>query len=224
MAPHAPLGDAAGSSKCAPWMARLGVALVALLLSACGVPQEPALPPGAVVLILGDSISAGYGVESSQAWPGLLAARSGWNVVNGGVSGDTSADALARLPELLDQHAPALVLLEIGGNDMLRGIPEAQTQANLGHMIELVKQRGTRAVVMAVPRPSVAGAVFSSLEAAGFYRAVAQRADVPLLEDALSDVLSERELKLDPLHPNAAGHLALAHATAAALKRIGILR
>jgi len=198
--------------------------LVAALLSACSAPKEAPLPPGAVVLALGDSITAGYGVDQDQAWPALLAQRSGWVVVNGGVTGDRSGDALARLPGLLDEHGPALLLLEIGGNDMLRKLPLGETVSNIERILDLARQRGVRTVLMAIPRPSVAGAVFASLSPAGFYREVAERNHIPLLEDEVSEVLSQREFTLDPLHPNAAGHAALAEKSAATLREIGLLR
>lgn len=198
--------------------------LVAALLSACSAPKEAPLAPGAVVLALGDSITAGYGVDQAQAWPALLAQRSGWVVVNGGVTGDRSGDALGRLPGLLDEHDPALLLVEIGGNDMLRKLPEGETVGNLERILDLARQRGVRAVLMAVPRPSVAGAVFASLAPARFYREVAERHGIPLLQDELSEVLSDGEFRLDPLHPNAAGHAALAEKSAASLREIGLLR
>ena len=107
-----------------------------------------------------------------EAWPVLLASRTGWAIVNGGVSGDTSAGALDRLPSLLEEHRPALVLVTLGGNDMLRKVPEGETVANLGKMLAQVKARGAKAVLVATPKPSVAGAVFRNLSAADFYRRV----------------------------------------------------
>jgi acyl-CoA hydrolase len=198
--------------------------LAILLAVGCGKEKLPPLPPDAVVLVVGDSISAGFGVDPDQAWPGLLADRSGWRVVNGGVSGDLSADALSRLPALLERHAPQLVLLEIGGNDMLRGVPEGRTRGNLEQMILAAKAGGAQVVVMAVPRPSLMGAALSALKPAEFYRSVAEQQRVPLLADVLSDVLSRQNLKLDPLHPNAAGHATLADRTAESLRQLGLLR
>lgn len=198
--------------------------LFAALLSACSAHHQEPLPPGASVLALGDSITAGYGVDRNQAWPALLAQRSGWIVFNGGVTGDRSADALARLPGLLDEHSPDLLLVEIGGNDMLHKLPEAETVSNLERIIDLARKRGVRAVLMAVPRPSVAGVIFASLSPAKFYRHVAESRNVLLLEDELSEVLSDGAFRLDPLHPNAAGHAALAEKSAAGLKELGLLR
>jgi len=85
------------------------------LLAACGKQaKEEAIPSGSTVLALGDSLTAGAGVSPEQAWPDQLAGRTGWTVVNGGVNGNTSADALNRLPALLDEHEPVLVLESLG--------------------------------------------------------------------------------------------------------------
>jgi acyl-CoA hydrolase len=202
----------------------LALCLLALLGAGCGKEKLAPLPGDALVLVVGDSISAGFGVEPAQAWPQLLAQRSGWRVVNGGVSGDLSADALGRLPGLLEKHAPQLVVLEIGGNDMLRGAPEGRIRANLETMIVAAKAAGAQVAIIAVPRPSLMGAALSSLRPADFYSDIANSHGVALVDDALSAVLSRPDLKLDPLHPNASGHADLADRIAEALRDIGLLR
>ena len=195
-----------------------------LLLGACGKPKEAALPSGTRVLALGDSLTAPHGVTPEQAWPTLLAAKTGWAVVNAGVSGDTSAGALQRLPGLIEEHNPQLVLVTLGGNDMLRRLPQGQTTANLGRMLALAKTHGAKAVLLATPKPSLAGAAFNNLSAAEFYREVAKESQVPLIEDAMAEVLSKTELKGDQLHPNAAGHALLAEKIFEGLKKIGYAR
>ena len=195
-----------------------------LLLGACGKPKEAALPSGTRVLALGDSLTAPHGVTPEQAWPTLLAAKTGWIVVNAGVSGDTSAGALQRLPGLIEEHNPQLVLVTLGGNDMLRRLPQGQTTANLGRMLALAKAHGAKAVLLATPKPSLAGAAFNNLSAAEFYREVAKESQVPLIEDAMAEVLSKTELKGDQLHPNAAGHALLAEKIFEGLKKIGYAR
>jgi acyl-CoA hydrolase len=145
-------------------------------------------------------------------------------VVNAGISGDTSAGALQRLPGLLEEHNPQLVLVTLGGNDMLRRLPQGQITANLDRILALVKARGAKAVLLATPKPSIAGAVFNNLSAAEFYRQVAKDNHVPLIEDAMAEVLSDTQLKGDQLHPNAAGHALLAEKIFEALKKIGYAR
>jgi lysophospholipase L1-like esterase len=200
------------------------LAFCVILLAACSAERAAPLPPGSVVLALGDSLTAGYGLAPEQAWPALLAGRTGWKIVNGGVSGDKTDDALARLPALMDEHAPALVLVTLGGNDMLRKQPEAQTRANLARILELVRGRNAQPVLLATPRPSVAGALFQNLSPPAFYAEIAEERHVPLIGDAVPAVLSDPNLKLDPLHPNAEGHAALAGRAFDALRKLGYVR
>lgn len=204
--------------------ARVLLLALVLLLGACGKPKEVALPSGTRVLALGDSLTAPHGVTPEQAWPTLLAKKTGWAVVNAGVSGDTSAGALQRLPGLIEEHNPQLVLVTLGGNDMLRRLPQGQTTTNLGRMLALAKAHGAKAVLLATPKPSLAGAAFNNLSAAEFYREVAKESQVPLIEDAIAEVLSKTELKGDQLHPNAAGHALLAEKIFEGLKKIGYAR
>jgi len=202
--------------------ARSLLALLALLLLvACGGKKEAPLPPGTRVLALGDSLTAPHGVAPGEAWPALLAERTGWIVTNAGVSGDTTSGGLQRLPALLDEHNPQLVLVTLGGNDMLRRLPQGQTVTNLDRILALIKARGAKAVLLATPKPSIAGAVFNNLAPAEFYRPLAKDHHIPLIEDALADVLSDPRLKGDQLHPNAAGHALLSKNILEALRKIG---
>jgi len=197
------------------------VAAIVLIAACSAKPKEQALPAGSQVLALGDSLTRGAGVTLEQAWPDLLARKTGWVVVNGGVNGDTSEEALRRLPGLLDQQNPVLVLVTLGGNDMLRNIPRQQTIANLEQILTLIKAHGAKAVLLATPNPSPMRAVFRDLSAPDFYRKVAEAQHVPLIEDAIADVLSNPELKGDALHPNAEGHARLAEKIYKELQSIG---
>lgn len=194
------------------------------LLSACGSKEKmDVIPAGSRVLALGDSLTEGVGVRSEEAWPVLLGEKTGWDVANGGVSGDTSEAALRRLPGLLERHDPVLVLVTLGGNDMLRRIPQQQTVANLDKIIALVREHGAQPLLLATPKPSVAGAVFQNLSDPDFYREIAEARQVPLIENAMSDVLSDPQLKIDQLHPNAAGHALFTEKLLEELKRSGLL-
>lgn len=205
---------------------RFGLLLLAilLLLAACAKDKQAALPPGSRVLALGDSLTAGVGVTPEQAWPNLLASKTGWVVTNGGVSGDTSGMALQRLPALLEEHAPQLVLVTLGGNDMLHHVPKQETIANLQQILSQIRAHGAQPVLLATPQPTIAGAVFQNLSAADFYEQVAGEQQVPLIEDPIPDVLSDPQLKGDPLHPNIAGHALLSEKIFAALQAIGYAR
>ncbi len=193
-----------------------------ILVAACSAkPKEQALPAGSQVLALGDSLTQGAGVTHEEAWPDLLALKTRWVVVNGGVNGDTSEQALQRLPDLLEQHNPVLVLVTLGGNDMLRHIPQQQTIANLERILTLIKAHGAKPVLLATPNPSPMRAVFQNLSAPDFYRKLAEKQHVPLIEDAIADVLSDPKLKGDALHPNAVGHEHLAEKIFKELESIG---
>jgi acyl-CoA hydrolase len=200
----------------------IAMVLFVAVLAACGASREKALPPGSVVLIIGDSITAGYGVDAKEAWPAALAQRTSWHVVAAGISGDRTAGGLERLPALLDEHVPALVIIELGGNDLLRHLPETEIGANLTTMIDNVRTRGARVVLMAAPQPTAVGAL-TGLSAASLYRDVAQRTKVPLIDKALPAVLSDARLKLDALHPTAEGHRVLADRALDELIAIGFV-
>lgn len=197
------------------------VAAIVLIAACSAKPKEQPLPAGSQVLALGDSLTEGLGVTREQAWPDLLALKTGWVVVNGGVSGDTSEQALQRLPGLLDQQSPVLVLVTLGGNDMLQHLPQQQTIANLEQILGLIKAHGAKAVLLATPSPSPMRAVFQNLSAPDFYRKLAEAQHVSLIGDAIADVLSNPKLKGDALHPNAEGHARLAEKIYQALQSIG---
>jgi acyl-CoA hydrolase len=203
---------------------RRGIGALAILvaLAACGDKREAPLPAGAAVLVVGDSITAGYGVAQGEAWPARLAERTGWNVIAAGINGDRTAGGRERLPALLDAHAPAALVIELGGNDMLRGVADATIVANLDAMIDAAAARGVKIVLMAVPRPNALGAL-TGFTAASFYGDLAKRRNLPLVAKALPSVLSESSLKQDALHPTAEGHRALAERTAEELAAIGLV-
>ena len=199
------------------------VLLLAVTVAACSSRVGDPLPPGAVVLVLGDSISAGYRLAPEDAWPSRLAERTGWVVVNGGVSGDTTGEARVRLTGLLEAHRPELVIVELGGNDMLRRVPLTEARANLAGIVTEIRDAGARPVLMAIPQPSVTGAVFQTLSDAPIYEELAAQLQVPLLPDVVSEVLSDPALKLDHLHPNAEGSRVLADKAVEALQELGLL-
>lgn len=177
-----------------------------LLLSACSSSNETVLPQHSTVLILGDSLTQGVGASSKQtAYPTLLAQHSGWQVINGGVSGNTSAQALERLPKLLDEHQPQLVIVSIGGNDFLQRKPATETQANISQSIQLSQQSGAKVLLVAVPYLSLAAAIGHPSDHA-MYEKLAQEHQVYLLQDAWSDVLGDKDLRSDAVHANDAGY------------------
>jgi acyl-CoA thioesterase-1 len=203
----------------------LGAAAAAALLAACGRRAAKAQPlaPGATVLALGDSITHGTGAAGPASYPAVLAALTGWNVVNAGVPGDTSAQALARTPPLLAEHEPALVIVSIGGNDFLRRLPEAETQANVRRICELARAAGAQVLLVAVPRPTATAAVTGSLSDHPMYEALADELKLPLHREGWASVLADETLRSDRIHANTEGYRRFAEGVAATARDVGLL-
>lgn len=201
----------------------LWLCMLALLLACSRGPDHAPLPPGAVVLAFGDSVTFGTGAAPGEDYPSRLAALSGWQVHNRGVPGDTTATALARLAAALDEIRPALVILEIGGNDFLRRLPESETRDNIRRMLRQIKAAGIPVVLVATPRFSLLGAAVGALPDATLYAELADEEKVPLVPKVFGKVLADPGLKSDQIHPNAAGYRALAEGIAAGLSERGLL-
>ncbi len=200
--------------------------LLSAALAACGkkpAPRGQAVPAGATVLALGDSLTYGTGAAPEAAYPAVLAARSGWQVVNAGVPGELSAQTLARLPALLDEHRPALVILCTGGNDLLRRMDEQALRANLRALLAGIRGAGAQALLVAVPRPTLSSQLTGSLSDHALYAEIATETGVPLHADGWSTVLADDRLKSDAVHANAAGYEAFAAGLAETLAENGLL-
>jgi acyl-CoA thioesterase-1 len=162
------------------------------------------------IVVVGDSLSSGYGIAAEQSWVAMLEDRLqaegyGYQVVNASIAGDTSSGGLARLPRLLEMHDPALVVIELGGNDGLRGQPIAALRDNLTKMIELSRTSGAQVVLAGMQIPPNYGPAYTQALAA-VYPELAERYDAALIEFLLADVALKRELmQPDGIHPNAAG-------------------
>jgi lysophospholipase L1-like esterase len=193
-------------------------------LAGCGraPPQGQALPAGVTVLALGDSLTHGTGATPETAYPAVLARLTGWNVVNAGVPGDTSAQALARLPALLDETRPALVLVGIGGNDFLRRQDEGRTRAHIQRIAETARGAGAQVLLIAVPRPTLTAHAFGSLDDPPLYAELAEALALPLHAGGWSEVLSDPALRSDEIHANAAGYEHFAQGLAESLRRSGL--
>lgn len=183
------------------------VVLLSGLLAACGSEKQyPALPDNATVLILGDSLSYGTGAAKGQDFPSLLAVNTGWNIINAGVPGDTSSGGLERLPDLLDEYQVDLLIVELGGNDFLRRLPQEETIKNLKTILAEAKANGIQTLLIAIPEFSPFGAAVGKLSDHKLYKMLAKETDTPLVEDIFSDVLAKNALKADPIHPNTEGY------------------
>ncbi len=161
------------------------------------------------ILVWGDSLSAGYGISIEQAWPSLLQTRLdtaglAFKVINGSVSGETTAGGLSRLPAALTQHKPGILILELGANDGLRGLPVAQMQDNLSKMVALGQKSGAKVLLIGIKMPPNLGPVYANQFNAS-YPALAQKLKVPLIPfifEGFADQLDQ--FQADGLHPTAA--------------------
>jgi acyl-CoA thioesterase I len=196
------------------------------LLVACGgdKPKFAAIPAGAIVLILGDSLSYGTGANAGEDYPTLLAKSTGWNIINEGVPGDTSAGGLARLPALLETHQPKLLIVELGGNDLLHQTPPAEITGNLKAILSAAKAQGIQTLLVAIPEFSPLKATFGNLTDHPLYETIAKETATPLIAEVFSEVLSDRKLKSDQIHANALGYAEVAKQIHEKLKELGFVK
>ena len=162
-----------------------------------------------VVLVIGDSLSAGYGMDADQTWVALLQTRLqeegyGYKVVNASISGDTSGGGLRRLPRALRVHQPEIVIIELGGNDGLRGVPVPVLYSNLEGMITEARDSGAAVVLAGMLIPPNYGADYAD-EFAAVYPALAQKYDLPLIPFFMDRVALDYSLMQDDgVHPTVA--------------------
>ncbi len=171
-----------------------------------GVPPLSPLGPEDTILAFGDSLTFGTGANEANSYPVLLESLIGLNVVRSGNPGEVSAQGVRRLPALLEEHNPKLILLCYGGNDFLQKVNKEKTIANIKTMIDLAKKNNTEVVLLAVPSPGV------FISPAPFYQEIADEYKIPCENDIISDVLSKGTLKSDMIHPNAKGYKKIAEA------------
>lgn len=199
------------------WPGWLSALLLLGVLAACGG-DTPRLSPLAredVILAFGDSLTHGTGTDATQAYPARLQALIGRRVVNAGVPGETTAEGLRRLPQALEAHHPRLLLLCLGGNDMLRRQASGQTAENLRSMVRLAKEEGVEVVLIGVPEPRL----FSGPPA--YYAEIAGEFGLPYEGGAFDEVLKTPGLKSDPIHANGDGYRLVAERLAELLRKAG---
>ena len=184
----------------------LRVFFLALTLVAAALPARSAEPP--VILVLGDSLSAGYGLAPGQGWVALLQQRLrkegyGHRVVNASVSGETTDGGVARIDRALATHKPGIVVLELGGNDGLRGLPVSRVQANLGRMITKSRAAGAEVLLLTVQMPANYGPQYTNsyLKIYDDLRARYKVDAAPLLGPEVA--LDLGYFQPDGIHPNA---------------------
>ena len=198
---------------------RVVLLVLVLALAGCGAdrPKLAHLSSDAVILAFGDSLTFGTGASDEESYPAQLESLIGRRVVRAGVPGEVTAQALARLPALLDEHRPKLLLLCIGGNDFLRRLGNRQAEENVRAMVQLARSRGVEVLLIGTPEPGF------SVAPPPFFGAVAKDYGVPYEAAVMSEVLKDETLKSDPIHPNARGYRRIAERLAEQLRHTGAI-
>ena len=197
---------------------RLTVLALALVASGCGKsPKLPQLGAADVIVAFGDSLTYGTGAAEQESYPAVLAQLTGRQVVRAGVPGEVTAQALRRLPGVIAEYQPRLMIVCLGGNDMLRKVSEAETRANLRAIIAAIRERGIAVVLIGVPRPALLAS------APEFYGELAREFAIPYEGGIVKDVLYSAGMKSDAIHPNAQGYQRMAEAIAGLLRKSGAI-
>ena len=199
---------------------RWAVILLLLISLATGCAERPKLerlPSDAIILAFGDSLTFGTGATEDDSYPAQLERIIGRKVVRAGVPGEVTAQALARLPSALDEHAPRLLLLCIGGNDFLRRLGNQQAERNVREMVQLARSRGIGVILIGTPEPGF------TVTPPAFYSTIAKDFRLPYEEGIIGQVLRDAALKSDPFHPNARGYRVIAERVADQLKQSGAI-
>ena len=202
--------------------------LLALSLLTQGVFAPLALAKERSLLVVGDSLSAEYGLPRGSGWVALLAQqlaqeKSSWRVINASISGDTTSGGRSRLPALLQQHQPGIVIIELGANDALRGFSMKMTEDNLQEMIKACQAMGAKVLLVGMQVPPNYGADYAAQFSQVFIRLskTHKTAVVPFLLKGIADVPNAAEwFQTDRIHPNAAAHPRMLANVLPALKKL----
>ena len=194
-----------------PWLNPFGAMLVAAALVSPALAQTPASAASAsTILVVGDSLSAEYGLKRGTGWVPLLekqlaSQKKNARVINASISGDTTSGGRSRLPALLAQHKPATVVIELGGNDALRGLPLDMTEKNLLSMTQAAKQAGAKVLLLGMQVPPNYGGAYGATFS-GIFSKVAKAEKVPLVPFFLKGVAdvndAAAQFQADRIHPN----------------------
>ena len=201
------------TSKIKSFNGCLGIYAAILLLVSFSVNSSESLSLNKnVIVVLGDSLSAGYGVKVNESWPSLLQSSINGetldlSVINAGISGDTTSGGLYRLPKLLETYNPKLVILELGGNDGLRGMSIKKViKKNLTTMIKMIHKSGAITVLVGVQLPPNYGKFYTNSFETMFID-LANEYNLTLIKGSLSEMVSANLMQSDGIHPNKAGHI-----------------
>ena len=195
----------------------LAAVSLATSLTGCGekVPRLAPVGPNDVIVAFGDSLTYGTGATEADSYPAVLARLINRSVVRAGVPGEMTAGGLTRLESVMDEYRPALVIVCLGGNDMLRRLDDGQIRSNLREIVRAIKARGISVVLVGVPKPALI------TSAPAFFEEVAREFGIPYEGKVVTSVLYKPEFKSDPIHPNAQGYRRMAEAIAELLRKAG---
>ncbi len=193
--------------------------LIALTLASCGqkVPRLSPVGSNDVIVAFGDSLTYGTGANEAESYPVVLAQLINRKVIRAGVPGEVTSGGLARLESVIEEHRPSLMIVGLGGNDMLRKLDDAEIKANLRKIIQAIQGRGISVVLFGVPKPALI------TSAPKFYEELAKELNIPYEGKIVTDVLYKSDQKSDSIHPNAKGYRRMAEAIADLLRKAGAI-
>ena len=192
--------------------------IIFTLTSSCSEKtQLQALDENTTILAFGDSLTYGTGTSNDKSYPAVLERLINHKVINAGIPGEISSKGLSRLPNLIKQLQPGLIIICHGGNDILRKLDLNKTSDNIQQMINLARQNNSQVVLIGVPKFGL------FLDSSPIYQALAESNQLPVADDILGDILGKTSLKSDHIHPNAKGYQILAQHIAKLLKQSGAL-
>ena len=192
--------------------------LTCVVIASCG--DNAKLQPlgiDAVVLAFGDSITYGTGTSRENSYPAVLESIIHRKVINAGIPGEISANGLKRLPHLIQQYSPSIIIICHGGNDFLRKFNPDKTKQNIQQMIDIATENNVQVVIIGVPEFGL------FLRTSPIYQELADVNNLPIADDLLGDILSKNIYKSDQIHPNAQGYRMLAENINSLLMRTGAL-
>ena len=191
----------------------LCITLLVIVQKNKSVSHDVVLKESSVVLAFGDSLTYGFGAKYDLSYPKHMERKTGLTIINAGVNGEFSSEGLIRLPNLLEEHNPDVVILCHGGNDILNKLSSSELKSNLLSMIKLIKQNDIEVLLIGVPDFSL-----FSFDTHDIYKEVADETNVLFEDDVLTDIELDRSLKSDYVHPNEKGYEMMADAFIKILK------
>lgn len=193
------------------------VTCLVFLFAGCDSPKLNSLSSGDVIVAFGDSLTAGIGTDKANSYPSALARLSGLEVVNAGVSGETTNEGLVRLPKVIEKHNPDLIILLEGGNDILRNRDYQRIERNLDQMIQVVLEQDIQVVLIGIPEKSL----FS--DSAPFYSELAEKYNLVFEPSLIADLMRSPSKKSDSIHFNKEGYAEMAESIYTLLSKNGAL-